>query len=284
MTGIDRDSITILFAGENAKAHGISNLELKCASFEDIDVTPFDGLHFDPDRRVGQRTTSTSHFQPDLADILKTVDPSRQTVGIKIAPASTLADECSFPIEREWVGNSRECKQQIIWVGPELKTSTIRCTVVGKDGTATSFCVSAKDDNCPAPPVSTFVGPYIYEPHATVLAAGLVYEIAAHHKLKALCPGISWLNSDEILKGVEPLLKGYRVRGVFPVHLKSLAAELAEHDIGKLVVKKRGVDQVIVDRISRLKLKGSKKGTLMVTRHGRHRRAILVDRIRDAGA
>lgn len=284
VTGVDRDPIAVLFAGENATANEINNIELQCASFEDIDVTGFDGLHFDPDRRVGQkRTTSTHHFQPNLADIVSAIDPSRQRVGIKIAPGSALAEQFAFPVEREWVGDSRECKQQILWMGPDVAVSAVRSTVVAKDGRPVSFCVAVKEETCPGPPKSTFIGPYIYEPHATAIAAGLVNDIAAHYQLQALCSGISWLNSEETITGVDPLLRGYRVKGVFTVDLKSLAAELNDRDIGRLVVKKRGIDQVLVDKISRLKLKGSKKGILMVTRHGRLRRAILVERIRDSG-
>jgi len=170
----------------------------------------------------------------------------------------------------------------VLWMGPEVSLNAIRCTVVSKDGTPTSFCVSRKEASCPSPPRSTFIGPFIYEAHASVLAAGLLAEVADHYRLNALCSGTSWLNSEEILSGVGPLLKGYRVRNVFTVDLKTLAAELRKLDIGELVVKKRGVDQVLVDKISRLKLNGSKKGILMVTRHGRHRRAILVERVREA--
>ncbi len=282
VTGVDRDPIAALFAQNNAAVNGLENVQLECASFGGFDVSGFDGLHFDPDRRVGKRTTLTNHFQPALSEILDVLNPSEQLVGIKIAPGSAMSEKIPWPVEREWIGDSRECKQQVIWVGPGISRDAIRCTVIAKDAAQASFCISRKNAYCPPPPRSTYLGPYIYEAHATVLAAGLLFEVADHYRLKTLGPGVSWLNSKNVLRGVEPILKGYRVRNVFTVGLKSLAAELRDLDVGELVVKKRGVDQVLVDNISRLKLTGSKKAILMVTRHGRHRRAILVERMRDA--
>lgn len=86
------------------------------------------------------------------------------------------------------------------------------------------------------------------------------------------------MNSDRLLNEIEPILKGYRVDCVLPVDLKQIQKKLNELGVGQLVIKKRGVDQVLADKVSRLKLSGEGKATIMLTRHDGNRRAILVTR------
>ncbi len=277
--GIDMDPVTILFATENAKVLGRENVEFHCGDFESADVAPYQGLHFDPDRRANGRTVSPHHFQPSLTDIFDRVDPSRQQIGIKIAPGSPMNELPDCPVEREWIGDSRECKQQMLWMGPELKQHQIRATVVSKDGSVASFGRSLEFVDAVPPPDIPDVGSYIYEPHATVIAAGLVHAIAAEHQLQRLCPTVAYLGSDRILNDVFPLLRGYKVLKVLPIDMKRLAAELKARDVGKLVIKKRAIDQVVSKKVARLKLEGDQTGTVILTRHQRHRRAIIVDRL-----
>ena len=87
------------------------------------------------------------------------------------------------------------------------------------------------------------------------------------------------MNSDRVLDDAEPILKGYRVDAVLPVDLKQIQKKLKSMNVGQLVIKKRGVDQVLADKVSRLKLDGSEKATIVLTRHNKSRRAILVTRL-----
>ena len=87
------------------------------------------------------------------------------------------------------------------------------------------------------------------------------------------------MNGQSLLRDVEPILKCYRVDDVLPADLKLIQKKLKQHGVGQLVVKKRGVDQVLADRVSRLKLSGDRKATVMLTRHRRSRRAVLVTRM-----
>ena len=89
------------------------------------------------------------------------------------------------------------------------------------------------------------------------------------------------MNSDRVLKKVEPILKGYRVDDVLPVDMKQIHKKLKDMNVGELVIKKRGVDQVLANNVSRLKLTGDQKATIMLTRHDKSRRAIMVTRIAD---
>jgi len=276
--GVERDPVPAGFAAANLIATNCRNARIVESTFEDFDAAPFDAVHFDPDRRVKGRTTTGGFFEPSLQSIFDRLSLDRQMVAIKVAPATEI-ESLGFPVEREWIGGWRECKQQVLWAGPAVTESSRVATIVAKDGAHCHFQFS---DSEPAPEkceMAETIGPYIYEPHASVLAAGLGEAIAAKYSLKYLSRGIAYMNSDRVLNDAEPILKGYRVDAVLPVDLKQIQKKLRAMDVGQLVIKKRGVDQVLADKVSRLKLNGSEKATIVLTRHNKSRRAILVTRM-----
>ena len=69
------------------------------------------------------------------------------------------------------------------------------------------------------------------------------------------------------------------MREVLPADVKALAKALRERDIGRLEIKKRGVDVDPAALRPRLKLRGSGSATLLLTRIGNRRTAILADRV-----
>lgn len=278
--GVDRDPIAAQFAQLNARTIGLQGVRSECAEFENFDVSRFEGVHLDPDRRVKSRTVVGNFFQPSLESVFQKVDPSRQLIAIKVAPATKM-DDFDFPVQREWIGDRRECKQQVVWCGPQIEQPLVRATVIEKDSSVHHFA-STDARRSPLPKIAADIGPFLYEPHACVLAAGLLNCLAKQHELQILSHGVAFLNSDRALTSLSPILNCYRVDGVYPMDVKVLAKELNLRDVGKLVLKKRGVDQVIADRIARIKLKGSNKATLVLTRHNSSRRAILVTRLKSS--
>ena len=276
--GVEKDPVPACFAASNLKATGCDRARVENVGFEDFDVKPFDALHFDPDRRVKGRTTTGDFFEPTLANIFDRLSLDQQLVAIKVAPATEI-ESMGFPVQREWIGGWRECKQQVLWAGPGITENSRVATVVAKDGAHCQFQFPDSAEIETRPTMAELIGPYIYEPHASILAAGLGEAIAAKHSLQYLCRGIAYMNSDRKLKDVEPMLKGYRVKAVLPVDLKHIHKKLRAMNVGQLVIKKRGVDQVLADNVARLKLKGDEKATIMLTRHDKSRRAILVTRL-----
>jgi hypothetical protein len=238
----------------------------------------YDGIHVDPDRRTKGRTVKGNFFEPSLESVFERLALDRQLVGIKVAPATELESQ-DFPVQREWIGGWRECKQQVLWAGPQIEEGSKIATVVAKDGAHCHFRYSDSAEQAAPPKMAETIGPYIYEPHASILAAGLGQALAEKHSMQYLARGIAYMNSDRVLSEVEPILKGYRVDKVMAVDLKSIQKTLKQMEVGQLVIKKRGVDQVLADKISRLKLSGDQKATIMLTRHDKSRRAILVTRM-----
>ncbi len=276
--GVDSDPIASCFAAANVKALEIANTRIECTSFEEFDLKPFDAIHIDPDRRTKGRTVMGSFFEPSLSSVFEKVSLDRQLIGVKTAPA-TEEQSHDFPVEREWIGGWRECKQQILWAGPQIEEGSRVATIIAKDGKHCHFRVA---DSCEKPEglkMAEEIGPYIYEPHASILAAGLGEALAHKYSMQYLSRGIAYMNSERVHNDAEPILKGYRVDKVMPVDLKQIQKTLKAMEVGQLVIKKRGVDQVLADNISRLKLSGDQKATIILTRLNKTRRAILVTRL-----
>jgi len=276
--GVERDPVPACFAAANLTATGCEHARVETTSFEEFDLASFDAVHLDPDRRAKGRTTTADFFEPTLQAIFERLNLDRQMVGIKVAPATEFETQ-DFPVEREWIGGWRECKQQVLWAGPGVTEGSRVATIVAKDGKHCHFRLPDSAEQPKKPKMAEVIGPYIYEPHASVLAAGLGQALAAKYSLEYLARGVAYMNSDRILNEAEPILKGYRVDAVLPVDLKQIQKKLRSMDVGKLVIKKRGVDQVLADKVSRLKLKGTEKATIVLTRHDKSRRAILVTRM-----
>jgi len=277
--GVEQDKVAASLAVANLKVLKLSQARVECTSFEDFDIKPFDAIHLDPDRRTkGGRTTTGNFFAPSLKSIFERIDAKRQRIGIKVAPATDFEDP-GFPVEREWIGGWRECKQQVLWMGSGVSEGSRTATIIAKDGATAHFRFSDHVEKPDPPKMAKAIGPYIYEPHASILASGLAEKIAAKYSLEYLSRGVAYMNSDQILSDAEPLLKGYRVDHVLPVDLKQIQKKLNQLGIGQLVIKKRGIDQVLANKVARLRLSGDEKATIMLTRHDRARRAVLVTRV-----
>lgn len=275
--GVDIDQVTSCFAAANLAALGIENVRIDCEPFESFDLNQFSGVHIDPDRRTKGRTVKGNFFEPNLSEIYERVNPD-QLLGVKVAPA-TEVDDLGRPTTREWIGTWRECKEQVLWSGNEIEASEKIATVVIKGGKRFQYRPSIESEQSHDAVVATKIGSYIYEPHATVLAAGLHGVLAYKHDLRIIARGVHYFTSDNEISGLAPILKGYRIEKVLPADVKQIHRELKHRNVGQLEIKKRGVDQVLAEKVARFNLAGEEKATIILTRHVKSRRAILVTRL-----
>lgn len=281
-TGLDSDPVTALFAEHNLhhllQTHQISHsaATILNSDFADVDLSEFSAIHLDPDRRKGRRTTDGRHFSPSLIDVFNRVSES-QMVSVKVAPATPM--EAAFPeqLHRQWIGDRRECKQQILWLGSDLPPAQRSATIVLDDGSNHHIGCEGQTD------IEREVAPglkrYLYEPHAVVLAAKLEDHLAAKHNLKRIARSTPYFVSESEVQ--EPLLKKFKVIEMLKVDIKTVHRFLSERDVGEVELKQRGIDNVTFERFRKLKLTGSKKATLFLTRYGafQKRRAIVAKRL-----
>ena len=280
-TGVDADELTAMFARHNMNVIGSSGggrAEVLFRRFESMPVDRFDGIHADPDRRGSaanfRRTVHGGQFEPSLGHLFER-SGDVGLVAIKVAPATPVSNDWPKSIEREWIGDRRECKQQVIWRGEYVERVCHRtATCVDKAGTVASFSVpdSAVDVRLP---IADSIGDWIYEPHPAVLAAGLGAALGRDLDLRPLATDVAYLTGGKVL---HPLLQSFKVTKFLPLNLKKVTAELRLMDVDTLEVKRRGVEQAVGDQFMKLKFSGNQPATVLLTKLDGRRIAIIARR------
>ena len=273
--GVDNDHLTCLYAEKNlASVRATGHADVVESSFADYNLSGFDAIHIDPDRRAHGRTVQSNFFDPKVEEIFQRV--KTENLAIKVAPASPTPTDLPDGAECEWIGTRRECKQQVLWCGGTTsRPNSITATSIDKDGSVERISIR-NDEIDQTVVVATEVGSYIFEPHPCVLAARMTDTIANRHRLQRLAPTVAFLTGGEPL--TSSLLTRFKVLRVMPLSLKRVAAELRKHDVGEIEVKNRGADKILTDQFSRIKLSGPHRVSILLTRHKRRGLAIIAKR------
>jgi hypothetical protein len=97
-----------------------------------------------------------------------------------------------------------------------------------------------------------------------VLAAKLTGALAGEHGLAAVTPGIAYLTGDTPLD--EAALACFEVLDLLPLRIRALKSWLRQRSIGRLEIKKRGVDLDPAQLRRQLRVAGDTSAALLVTR------------------
>ena len=115
---------------------------------------------------------------------------------------------------------------------------------------------------------------FLYEPDDAVIRAGLVTAVAAGVHGGLLDEHIAYVTSTEGF--TTPFARTYEVLESLPYREKTLKAALRERGVGRLTIKKRGVDVVPEELRRRLGLRGDAEATVVLTRVEGKGTALLV--------
>ena len=107
-----------------------------------------------------------------------------------------------------------------------------------------------------------------------MVRAGLVTAVAAGVAGGLVDEHIAYVTGDEPFS--TPFARSYEVLEELPYKEKALRAALRARGIGRLAIKKRGVDVVPEELRKRLSLRGDAEGTLVMTRVAGKGTALLV--------
>ncbi len=276
VTGVDRDPAVALLAAANARAVvPQATVALVATDVETFDVGEFAAWHIDPDRRPeGRRTTRVELHEPGPAAIDR-LRAARAEAAVKLAPAATLPEAWKAEAELEWISRGGECRQLVCWFGTLARDAgRRRATMIDPRAGVLRSIVGLGDEH---PPQARSLGAYLYEPDAALLAAGLTATVAAEHQLAAITPGVGYLTGDRVL--ADAALAGFAVREVLPLDQRRLRALLRERNIGRLEIKKRGVDTDIEKLRQELRLSGEHAATLILLPRAGHATVVLADRM-----
>jgi SAM-dependent methyltransferase len=251
--GVDEDPVRVAVASANLSALNLGGA-VGVADALEVDIRPFDVAYADPARRTGRgRTFSPEAWTPpwSFVESLLAGDASVKTApGIphEVVPAG---------VEAEWVSDHGEVKEAALW-GGRLATAARRATVIGDGGLATL----TEDDDPGADVVP--LGRFLYEPDGAVIRAGLVTAVAAGVSGGLLDRHIAYVTADGSFR--TPFARSYEVLETLPHREKPLRAALHERGIGRLTIKKRGVNVAPDQLRKRLALTGDNEATIVLTR------------------
>ena len=277
--GIDLDPAAVLLANKNLQVHNHSSSAV-VSNFFDLQSSDFDAIHVDPDRRQHGRSTFGDKFEPPLDAVFEKLS-GFGSAAIKVAAATAHKEFYPNDIERQWIGHSRECKQQIIWTGDLATRKNCHVASVIVNDKVTEFAAPLdKVDHCRVGPANQ-IGEFVFEPHNTVLAAGLIDALADEFDLKRIDTEIAYLTGDQSINN--DLLQQFRVLECVSGDSKKISAAIDRHELGKLEIKNRGVEEDFVNQIRQTKCgTGDRAGTIILTRFQGNHCAILGDRTKMA--
>jgi hypothetical protein len=254
--GVDLDPLRVAVAEANLAALDLPGA-VSVADATALDTSPFDVAFADPARRTGAgRTFRVDDWVPPWSFVEALLG---RDACVKVAPGIPH-DLVLAGVEAEWVSDRGEVKEAALWAG-RLATTGRRATVIGDRGLAT---LTEDDDPGAAAVGVRDVGAFLYEPDGAVVRAGLVTAVAAAVRGGLVDEHIAYVTSDEDV--ATPYARGYRVVEELPYREKQLKAALRERRVGRLTIKKRGVDVVPEQLRKRLALSGDVEATIVMTR------------------
>ncbi len=273
VTAVDADAVTAGIAAYNLAPFG-TDAEVRLGTAEDADLDGIDAVWLDPARRTAGHSetarTRPEDWSPSLDWVFDLAE--RLPVGVKLGPG---LDRGLIPddLEAQWVSADGSTVELVLWSGALARPGVRRAALVIRGDQAHEL--TAGTDAADQP--TRDLGAFLHEPDGAVIRARLIGDVARTLDAGMLDEHIAYLTSDAAL--TSPFVSTFRVREVLPADEKALAKALRERDIGRLEIKKRGVDIDPATLRTRLKLRGSGSATLLLTRIGNRRTAILADRV-----
>jgi THUMP domain-like len=271
------DEVTAAVATYNLAP--FENVKVEIADVEQLDLSGFEALFFDPARRElhgPKKATTQRHFDPDnyspnynfCIENAKT-----KPTGIKLGPGH---DKKQIPegTEAQWVSVDGDLVEMSLWFGKVARDNVARSALLIK-GDFRDEINSPNSTSASAPLAK--LGRYVYEPDNALIRSGLIAEFSEPVGLTLIAPDIAYLSSDTRIHS--PWMKGYEVIDDLVFDRKKLKAYVRENNIGILEIKKRGSDISPEELRKQLAPKGEGAATLIVTRVGDAHRVLVAQPI-----
>jgi len=267
VTAVELDEVTAAIAAYNLAPW--PNATVVNSAAEQVDLDSFDAVWLDPARRSGDRRLSNpADWTPSLDFAFGTGKPT----GVKLGPG---IDRDLIPEgwEAQWVSVQGDVVEVAVW-SPQLARPGIGRAALVLTGDSMAE-ISAEGDSVDE--TVGELGEYVLEPDGSVIRARLIGDLARQLGARMLHPQIAYLSTDEAV--VSPFATCFRVVDTFSLDERTLKRELRERGIGTIEIKKRGVDIDPAAFRKKLNPSGPESATLILTRLGEKRIAILAQRV-----
>jgi len=250
---VDKDPIHLRLAVINARVNEAQGeIEPVCADVRAADLSACSAAFIDPARRADGQRLGTGSSEPSLEWCYALA--ARMPVGVKAGPALPVTLVPSG-WEIEFVSEGRELKEAMLW-SPALTSAPRRATLLPAGETMT--------EQQHEPVAVRTPGEFLIDPDPAITRSGLVEQLGSELGAWKIDAQVAFLSADSA--AVTPFARTLRVRASLPWNLKQLRTTLRTLDIGTVDIRKRG-SAVDVDEIQRkLKLEGTRSGTVVLTR------------------
>lgn len=246
---VDLDPVHLWMARHNAAVYGgaVSTCE---SDVRDVDLSGFDAVFVDPARRSAGGRMRLGDSEPPLEWCFALDRP----VAVKAAPG---VDRALVPAgwEHEFVAVDRDLKEAVLW-SPALATAGARATVLPSGDTLVAADGEPVEVRDP--------GPWLLDPNPAVTRAGAVAELARRVGAWQIDERIAFLCTSSRVD--TPFARTLQVVDSAPWDQKRLPRRLAELDVGAVDIRRRGLAGDVDALHKRLKLRGSRRVTVVMTR------------------
>ncbi|SPT52859.1 Uncharacterised protein [Actinomyces bovis] len=291
---VERDEATAALATVNLMPFPHAQAICADALTVDLAAAGVDAVFADPARRQGgKRITNPEQWAPPLSQVLA-LREQVAAVGVKVAPG---LDHAAIPSDchAQWVSVGGDVVEAGLWCGPLALEGPGRSALVlagagqnGQPDTASTHIL--RDPECTDPaaaptqaePIASpaHLGEYLFEPDGAAIRAGLVAHLGQQAQAQPVSDRIAYLTGSAPLpERLTPFLQAWRIREVLPLHLKSLKARARQLGLGRLDIKKRGVEVVPEQLRASLRLPGGANGpteSWVLTRVGAARKGLVL--------
>ncbi|TDJ73996.1 MAG: class I SAM-dependent methyltransferase [Planctomycetota bacterium] len=273
----DRDLHTLRYARANLEHHGV-NARVVVADAGRPPVVRADVVVLDPDRRAsGARSLDPERWSPRFSLTLR-VARSFDGACVKLAPAfdpARVGEGLEAVGAWVWVSLRGSLCEVSLWLGA-LADGRPGRSVLALDGRGGVATLAGEPEDVPAlSPAAAREVRWLAEPDPAVIRSGLLGNLARAEALAPLAPRIAYLGGAE--RPASRLLAAWRVLGTASLDRRRVRALLGRHDIGPVVVKKRGHPESADELARRFRGPGTRRGLLVVTRLEHTHLALLCD-------
>ncbi|WP_311258819.1 class I SAM-dependent methyltransferase [Microbacterium sp. WCS2018Hpa-9] len=273
---VDADEVTAAIAAYNLAPFGDSAVVTHgtAETHLPVDGDETQAIWMDPARRTAghseTRRVSSNDYSPPLDWAFDVA--SRISTGIKLGPGH---DRDSLPddAEAQWVSAEGSVVELVLWTRALARDGIRRSALVIRGERSHELTAGADAEDAPV----RELGAFLHEPDGAVIRARLIGDVARSLDAGMLDERIAYLTSDTAV--TSPFVQSFRVRETMPANPKAISAVLKANDVGSLEIKKRGMDIDPAAFRKKLTLRGDRSATLILTRVGDQRRAILADRV-----
>ena len=247
-----------------------------CAEAEQVAaklLTPGVGVFCDPARRDARgRLWRVEDFSPSWGLVLELLD-GRRTAGVKLGPALPPG-LVPAAAEAEWLSDLGDVVEVGLWAGPGA-TPEARAALVRphrSDGWHRLQTVSS-------PPLQVRdLGRYLFEPDGAVIRSGGIAQLGRTLNAGLLEEHLAYLTGNT--EAYTPFAATFAVRERLSFDRKVLRRWVAEHGIGRLEIKQRGVAGDPAELRRALRPTGPNQATLIISRTPRGTVVAVADRLR----